>query len=105
ASYCCYQLQRNTRYEWLVRPSSIGTFTLQVDAKLSWRTINNLEKGDLVFFMTNPVLPNQVSHVGIYIGNNKFIHSPNAYDVIKISELTGYYKDKFVIGKRLIKYT
>ncbi|MCB2313944.1 C40 family peptidase [Clostridium tagluense] len=68
-------------------------------------TINNLQKGDLVFFMTNPALPHEVSHVGIYIGNNKFIHSPNACDVIKISELTGYYKDKFVIGKRIIKYT
>ncbi|MBZ9686735.1 C40 family peptidase [Clostridium estertheticum] len=64
--------------------------------------INNLEKGDLVFFMTNPARPYEVSHVGIYIGNHKFIHSPNARDVIKISELTGYYKDKFVIGKRLI---
>ncbi|MBZ9634530.1 C40 family peptidase [Clostridium sp. FP1] len=68
-------------------------------------TINNLEKGDLVFFMTNPALPHEVSHVGMYIGNNKFVHSPNACDVIKISELTGYYKDKFVIGKRMIKYT
>lgn len=65
--------------------------------------INELKKGDLVFFMTNLAIPLEVSHVGIYIGNNKFIHSPNTYDVIKISELTGYYKDKFVIGKRLIK--
>ena len=65
--------------------------------------INNLKNGDLVFFMTNPVLPYQVSHVGIYIGNNKFIHSPKSGDVIKLSELTGYYKEKFVIGKRIIK--
>jgi len=65
--------------------------------------IKNLEKGDLVFFMTNPALPYEVSHVGIYIGNNKFIHSPNECDVIKISELVGYYKDKFVIGKRIFR--
>ena len=65
--------------------------------------INNLEKGDLVFFRTNLALPLEVSHVGIYIGDNKFIHSPNSKDVIKISELTGYYKDTFVIGKRMIK--
>ena len=64
--------------------------------------INNLQIGDLVFFMTNPILPTEVSHVGIYIGDNKFIHSPKEKDVIKISELTGYYKDKFVIGKRII---
>jgi len=65
--------------------------------------INYLKNGDLVFFMTNSALPYQVSHVGIYIGNNKFIHSPKSGDVIKISELTGYYKEKFIIGKRIIK--
>ena len=65
--------------------------------------INNLKNGDLVFFMTNPDLPYQVSHVGMYIGNSKFIHSPKTGDVIKTSELTGYYKEKFVIGKRIIK--
>ena len=65
--------------------------------------IKNLKDGDLVFFMTNPVLPYQVSHVGIYIGNNKFIHSPKSGEVIKISELKGYYKERFVIGKRIIK--
>lgn len=66
-------------------------------------SINDLKNGDLVFFMTNSALPYQVSHVGIYIGNNKFMHSPKSGDVIKISELTGYYKEKFVIGKRIIK--
>ena len=65
--------------------------------------IHDLKNGDLVFFMTNSALPYQVSHVGIYIGSNKFIHSPKTGDVIKISELTGYYKEKFVIGKRIIK--
>ena len=65
--------------------------------------INNLKMGDLVFFKTNLALPQEISHVGIYIGNNKFIHSPNSHDVIKISELTGYYKDNFEIGKRMIK--
>lgn len=65
--------------------------------------IKDLRDGDLVFFMTNPALPYQVSHVGIYIGNNRFIHSPKSGEVIKISELTGYYKVKFVIGKRIIR--
>ncbi|MGH4122912.1 MAG: SH3 domain-containing protein [Clostridium sp.] len=65
--------------------------------------INNLESGDLVFFTTNSAEPSQVSHVGIYIGNNKFIHCPKPGDVVKISELTGYYVDHFVIGKRIIE--
>lgn len=65
--------------------------------------MNSLETGDLVFFKTNPAVPSEISHVGIYIGNNKFMHSPKDNDVIKISDLTDYYKDTFVIGKRLIK--
>ena len=65
--------------------------------------INDLKNGDLVFFKTNPALPDQVSHVGIYIGNNKFIHSPKSGEVIKTSELIGYYKENFVIGKRILK--
>ena len=65
--------------------------------------INNLENGDLVFFTTNSAAPAQVSHVGIYIGNNKFMHSPKTGDVIKVSQLTGYYEDNFVIGKRIIQ--
>ena len=64
--------------------------------------INNLENGDLVFFTTNTSAPSEISHVGIYIGNNKFMHSPKPGDVVKISELTGYYIQKFVIGKRII---
>ena len=65
--------------------------------------MSSLKKGDLVFFMTNPEVPYQASHVGIYIGNKKFIQSTKTGDVIKVSELTGYYKDKFIIGKRIVK--
>lgn len=65
--------------------------------------IYSLETGDLVFFKTNPAVHSEISHVGIYIGNNKFMHSLKDNDVIKTSDLTGYYKDNFVIGKRLIK--
>jgi len=65
--------------------------------------INSLQNGDLVFFMTNTSAPSEVSHVGIYIGNNKFTHCPKPGDVVKISELTGYYKENFVVGRRIIK--
>ncbi|MGH4051719.1 MAG: SH3 domain-containing protein [Clostridium sp.] len=64
---------------------------------------NNLQKGDLLFFSTNPSDPYQASHVGIYIGNNRFIQSPKTGYNIKISELTGYYEDNFIVGKRIVK--
>ena len=45
---------------------------------------DNLQPGDLVFFGTysNP------HHMGIYVGNNSFIHAPHTGDVIKISSLS-----------------
>ena len=41
--------------------------------------------GDLLFF-------NKIDHVGIYLGNDLFIHAPRTGDVVKISKLSGYYK-------------
>jgi len=44
----------------------------------------SLQAGDLIFFGTgsNP------HHVGMYVGNNSYIHAPRTGDVIKISALT-----------------
>ena len=44
----------------------------------------NLQPGDLIFFgsSSNP------HHVGMYVGNNSYIHAPSTGDVIKISALT-----------------
>ncbi|MFU0824588.1 C40 family peptidase [Clostridium sp.] len=64
--------------------------------------IKNLQKGDLLFFATNSSQPSQISHVGIYIGNNEFLHSPKLNDVIKISEFEGYFRNNFVVAKRVI---
>jgi len=41
----------------------------------------DLEAGDIVFF-------NGLSHVGIYVGNGRFIHSPHSGDVVKISRFS-----------------
>ena len=42
---------------------------------------NDLQAGDIVFF-------NGLSHVGIYIGNDSFVHSPHSGDVVKISRFS-----------------
>ena len=41
-----------------------------------------------------------VNHVGIYMGGNRFIHSPHPGDVVKISSMTGWYADTFVGATR-----
>ncbi|MGH4140240.1 NlpC/P60 family protein [Clostridium sp.] len=43
----------------------------------------NLQAGDLVFFGSG-----SPHHVGIYVGNNSYIHAPSTGDVVKISQLT-----------------
>ncbi|MFN3786326.1 MAG: C40 family peptidase [Thiothrix sp.] len=45
-------------------------------------------KGDLVFFRTSG---KRVSHVGIYLGNNRFIHAPRTGRAITTEALDGYW--------------
>ena len=57
-----------------------------------------LQSGDLVFFTT--YRPG-VSHVGIYLGENRFIHAANHIRNVRIDSLTGYYERRLVCARRL----
>ena len=55
--------------------------------------------GDLVFFSTHS---SGVDHVGIYIGEGKFLHAPRTGRDVTVSSLdTGYWSGKFVIARRV----
>ncbi|MEP7129451.1 MAG: NlpC/P60 family protein [Chitinophagales bacterium] len=57
----------------------------------------HLKEGDLVFFKINSAT---VSHMGVYLANNKFLHSTTQAGVI-ISDLNdAYYKKYFFAGGR-----
>jgi cell wall-associated NlpC family hydrolase len=59
---------------------------------------NDLRKGDLVFFARKGT--SRVSHVGIYIGNDKFIHASSRGKKIRIDCLsTDYFSKQFVGAK------
>jgi len=60
--------------------------------------LEELEQGDLVFFST---YRRGISHVGIYIGDNQFIHAPRTGRTVAIDSLTGYYLHRFVTARRL----
>jgi cell wall-associated NlpC family hydrolase len=55
---------------------------------------DQLQAGDLVFF-------DGLGHVGIYVGNGMFIHSPHTGDVVKISAMSGWYASTYVGARRI----
>ena len=68
--------------------ASVVTFSLvnmgeKIDPK-------DMQRGDLIFFDTYTIN----GHIGIYLGDNKFLHDGTSTGVT-VSELTGYYKEKF----------
>jgi peptidoglycan endopeptidase LytE len=55
-------------------------------------------EGDLVFFNTK----RSFGHVGIYIGNNEFVHASSGNRVVKIDNLNeSYFNKRFVKAVRL----
>ena len=65
--------------------------------------LSNLKTGDLLFFNTDKKRGIPVSHVGIYMGNGKFIHAASRKKGIIISAFSGHYQECFVVAKRIIK--
>lgn len=55
---------------------------------------SNLQIGDLVFFGS------PIHHVGMYCGNNQYIHAPKTGDVVKISSLSG--RKDYTCARRVI---
>jgi hypothetical protein len=56
--------------------------------------LSEVQPGDLVFFMTRN---RSISHVGIYLGDNQFIHSPSRGKYVSIDSLGAeYYKRHFI---------
>lgn len=58
---------------------------------------DDLQPGDLVFFNTMRLT---FSHVGIYVGENKFIHSPSKGASIRVDDMSNMYWDKRFDGAR-----
>ncbi|MFC0211605.1 C40 family peptidase [Paenibacillus chartarius] len=66
----------------------------------SYVSFRNLKRGDLVFFR----VPGRsgIGHVGVYLGNNKFLNTYGAGGV-KVSTINTYWKSKYVTARRVIR--
>jgi len=61
--------------------------------------VSELKPGDLVFFNT---MRRSFSHVGIYIGDNKFVHSPSTGSTIRVDDMEdGYWEKRFQGARRI----
>jgi len=66
--------------------------TLEIDR-------SELQPGDLVFFNT---LRRAFSHVGIYVGDNKFIHSPKPGSEVRVEDMSiSYWRTRFNGARRV----
>jgi len=63
---------------------------------------NELQKGDLVFFDTDK--KGKVNHVGIYLGDHKFIHASSGGKKVMITSFIQkkFYKKRFLHGQRIV---
>jgi peptidoglycan DL-endopeptidase CwlO len=56
-----------------------------------------LRPGDLVFF-------DGLGHVGLYIGNGRFIHAPHTGTRVQVQTLAGWYSSRFSGARRLTSF-
>ena len=63
------------------------------------KRMRDLASGDLVFFGSG----RSISHVGVYVGQGRFVHAPNSGGTVRLDDIDGpYWRDHFAFGKRLL---
>jgi lipoprotein Spr len=65
--------------------------------------MNELKKGDLLFFIKSYKTNLFITHSGIYIGNNSFIHASSSKGVIITSINDPWWKERFIFGTRVLE--
>jgi cell wall-associated NlpC family hydrolase len=63
---------------------------------------SELKPGDLVFFNT---MRRAFSHVGIYLGDNHFVHSPRSGGKVRIEDMSlGYWAKRYSGARRIVEH-
>lgn len=68
-----------------------------------WADVSALYPGDLLFFSSDTER-NQVTHVGIFVGDNQMIHASSSRGVIVTDITTAYYKRNYMGGGTVEQY-
>ena len=69
------------------------------DVKVPKVEHKRLRPGDLVFFGKR-----KVNHIGIYVGEGRFVHAPSSGGTVRMDRLDGHYwKDHYLYAKRVLR--
>ena len=85
------------RYSYLAAGMDVphSTYSLRVHTRPVFP--RDMRKGDLLFFNESG---KKYSHVGIYIGNNLFVHAPSTGKTVRKDTLQDPYWEKHFLGAR-----
>ncbi len=62
--------------------------------------VHQLAPGDLVFFGSG----GRVNHIGIYVGEGRFVHAPNEGGTVRLDTLDGrYWRDHYTGARRILR--
>jgi cell wall-associated NlpC family hydrolase len=78
------------------RMSAAAYFTYSAWASISF---SNLQKGDLIFFRSET--SSSITHMGIYIGNNQFVHASSGQAKVMVSTLSTYWTNLYMGARRV----
>ncbi len=65
--------------------------------------MDELIRGDLVFFIRSYKTKSLITHSGVYVGDNKFIHTSSTNGVTITSLNDPWWKEKFIFGTRVFE--
>ena len=65
--------------------------------------VDELKRGDLVFFIRSYKTDQFITHSGIYMGSNKFIHTSSKKGVTITSMSDPWWSGKFIFGTRVLE--
>lgn len=88
------------RYSYLVAGVDVPHGTKSLLSVTRPVSRSSARKGDLIFFLQSG---KRYSHVGIYVGNDRFVHSPSTGKTVRTDSLADpYWKKHFLDARRFI---
>ncbi len=86
------------RYSYLAAGMDVPHGTGELKQLTHYVREGEMRKGDLVFFERDG---KNVLHVGIYAGDNRFVHAPRPGKAVRIDSLLDpYWKERFIDARR-----